>query len=285
MRRKARCTVLLLAFARSSGFILPATAARTRVSNVSPAVSTITETTIPSKEVEEKLMQPNKGEESLTYTYSLSGPTVTWSASSKGKRKVVQREGNRDLNSYLALPPTEYSLLDPTYVTRISDNEFRCSPGMINWFSTMIEPIMYVRVDSGEAGRVVMEVYRMELDGSPLVRSASSSFTFECNMGVWVERPWRPKQPLQLGSSINVKFVVKIPEENWIPQRVLKTGGSFVLQRCMDLFLPQFLKFLEKDYTQWSAGDDSRAAVAEEGMSLMGADTLALGGNKKRKDV
>jgi hypothetical protein len=37
--------------------------------------------------------------------------------------------------------------------------------------------------------------------------------------------------------------------------------GSFVLQRGFDLFVPQFVGYLARDYKRWSTGDDVRAPV------------------------
>lgn len=37
----------------------------------------------------------------------------------------VQEEGQRKLSDYLALPPTQYSLLDPNMITRLTEDTFR----------------------------------------------------------------------------------------------------------------------------------------------------------------
>lgn len=43
----------------------------------------------------------------------------------------LQGEGTRKLKDYLALPPTEYSLLDPKMITRLSEETFRCGGIMV----------------------------------------------------------------------------------------------------------------------------------------------------------
>ena len=55
---------------------------------------------------------------------SLSLSLTLWCCASENRS---QEEGSRKLSDYLALPPTEYSLLDPKMITRLSDETFRYS--------------------------------------------------------------------------------------------------------------------------------------------------------------
>ncbi|KAG5180522.1 hypothetical protein JKP88DRAFT_263944 [Tribonema minus] len=183
-------------------------------------------------------------------------------ASANSKKRV--REGTRGLLAYLSLPPTQYSVLDPRQIKRVGADTFKCEPGTLNFFGNAVSPVLLlqVRVEEGR-GRVEIHVVSVELEGSPAIRSASDSFTCECATVVTCGDPERGGRRA-LRSSVSLRIEVAVPRENWLPLGALTRGGTFILQRCMDLFLPQFVRYLARDYARWAEGDDARAPVIDD---------------------
>jgi len=56
-----------------------------------------------------------------------AGKWVSWSAGARVTRDVPQRPSERRLDDYLSLPPAQYALLDPAWVSRLDDRTFRLS--------------------------------------------------------------------------------------------------------------------------------------------------------------
>eukprot|EP00903_Cladosiphon_okamuranus_P011788 g11079.t1 len=161
-----------------------------------------------------------KKEGLFTYDWD-NGERIVWKASKRSRAEV--EEGSRKLTDYLALPPTEYSLLDPKMITRLSDETFRMDGATINIVGTKVHPVLFVKVEvQPENNLANIMVEKVELEGSEAVRSAGGSF-----------------------------------------------NGNFVMQRSVDIGLPQFTKFLKRDYSRWAEGDDSRGAVVSEGETLI----------------
>jgi Protein of unknown function (DUF1997) len=161
------------------------------------------------------------------FSYAENPPTVVWQAAARSKKRV--KEGGRSLLAYLSLPPSQYSVLDARQIERISIDEFRCCPGALNFFGHHVSPVLYlrVRVDKG-AGRVSIDCTGVELEGSPAIRSASNSFTCECT-NIVSSGPLEPSGKRMLQSEVDLRIEVKIPRENWIPLRVLRSTGK---QQC-----------------------------------------------------
>ncbi|CAN0410614.1 unnamed protein product, partial [Laminaria digitata] len=86
-------------------------------------------------------------------------------------------EGGRKLSDYLALPPTEYSLLDPKMITRLTEDTFSMDCGTLNIVGTKVNPVLFVRVEvKPEQSQANIMVERVELGGSEAVRSAGGTF-------------------------------------------------------------------------------------------------------------
>merc|ERR1719387_984055 len=73
----------------------------------------------------------------------IRGRKVRFLAERFGEAPV--KEGLRSLKDYLALPPSEYSVLDPECVTRIGEDAFRCEISGLNFFGVRMIPILYVK--------------------------------------------------------------------------------------------------------------------------------------------
>ena len=56
---------------------------------------------------------------------------------------------------YMALPASQYSVLDAERIERLDDNSFRCYVGGLRLFSLVVEPVLTVSVVVGERGPTV----------------------------------------------------------------------------------------------------------------------------------
>ncbi|CAN0522787.1 unnamed protein product, partial [Ectocarpus sp. 12 AP-2014] len=176
------------------------------------------------------------------------------------------------------LPPTEYSLLDPKMITRLSEETFRMDGATISIVGTKIKPVLFVRVEvQPENSMANIMVERVELDGSEAVRSAGGTFNVSSSTvvsGAKKEGTPGDANIMELRASSNIEIELLVPNENFVPVGVLRRAGNFVMQRVVDIGLPQFTYFLKRDYARWAEGDDARAAVAAEGESLIATDDI-----------
>ena len=53
---------------------------------------------------------------------------------------------------YMALPVSQYSVLDAERIERVDDNTFRCYAHRIDLFAIEIQPVILVRVDAQPDG-------------------------------------------------------------------------------------------------------------------------------------
>eukprot|EP00903_Cladosiphon_okamuranus_P011789 g11079.t2 len=210
-----------------------------------------------------------KKEGLFTYDWD-NGERIVWKASKRSRAEV--EEGSRKLTDYLALPPTEYSLLDPKMITRLSDETFRMDGATINIVGTKVHPVLFVKVEvQPENNLANIMVEKVELEGSEAVRSAGGSFNVTSSTVVScteIEGAGEVKL-MELRTAADIEIELLIPNENFIPPGVLRRAGNFVMQRSVDIGLPQFTKFLKRDYSRWAEGDDSRGAVVSEGETLI----------------
>jgi hypothetical protein len=66
----------------------------------------------------------------------------------------VQEQG-RPLAEYMALPASQYSVLDAKKIERIDDDTFRCHVGGFSFFNWQVEPVLTVSVIVEDRGPVV----------------------------------------------------------------------------------------------------------------------------------
>ncbi|CAN0231977.1 unnamed protein product, partial [Phaeothamnion confervicola] len=129
----------------------------------------------------------------------------------------------------------------------------------LNFFGTAVAPVLYIRVNVDAAAATAnISIESVELEGSEAVRSIRGAYN-EIGQPTASFIP-AATPPMRLQVTLRVDLLV--PRESWLPPTALEKGGSFVLQRVLDIGVPQFLRFLRRDYERWSAGDDSRAPVA-----------------------
>eukprot|EP00904_Undaria_pinnatifida_P002053 jgi/Undpi1/11849/HiC_scaffold_4.g01548.m1 len=210
----------------------------------------------------------------FTYDWE-NGGRVKWVANKESK--AIVEEGGRKLSDYLALPPTEYSLLDPKMITRLTEDTFKMDCGTLNIVGTKVNPVLFVRVEvKPEQSQANIMVERVELGGSEAVRSAGGTFNVTSSTVVSCadieDSGEHNSHMLQLRTEANIEIEMLVPNENFVPLGVLRRTGSFVMQRVLDIGLPQFTRFLKRDYGRWTEGDDDRAAVASAEESLIASD-------------
>lgn len=183
---------------------------------------------------------------------------ATLLASKLGLRRVVERE--KPLAAYMALPASQYSVLDGRRVERLTDDSFRCYVGEVQFLTWRVEPVLTVSVNVEEKGCTI-KLLSCELEGSDFVSTINDSFAASMtNVVRW--REVEDSSDKEILSDTNIKVVLQIPRwSSFLPVSTIESVGSGVMQRVLNSMVPRFLSQLEKDYTAWSAGDTSRKAV------------------------
>ena len=87
----------------------------------------------------------------------------------------------------MALPASQYSVLDARKIERLGENTFRCYVGKFSIFAFEIEPVIEVDVLTNERGCVV-SLRDCKFEGSPIVHTISDQFKAGMENKVqWVE--------------------------------------------------------------------------------------------------
>lgn len=188
---------------------------------------------------------------------------ITWTAAAKATVKV--KETKRSVEDYMALPASEYSVLAANQIVRLSETEFRCDFPKLNFFGTMIQPILFVDVTvyPSEA-RSEIVVRRAETVGSETAEKINGTFSIYAINRVSAGLGSNPSEKT-LNSQTNLEIEVKIPDSK-VPLGVVRSSGNFILQNSLNLIVPTFVRILAADFRRWSEGDNSRDAV--EGAKL-----------------
>lgn len=76
----------------------------------------------------------------------------------------------------MALPASQYSVLDGAKVERLTDDTFRVYVGCISFFNFEVEPVLTLMVQPSETGCCI-EMLACKLKGSPLLESQNSKFS------------------------------------------------------------------------------------------------------------
>ena len=77
---------------------------------------------------------------------------------------------------YMALPASQYSVLDGAKVERLSDDTFRVYVGVISFFNFEVEPVLTLMVKPTDNGCII-EMLACKLRGSPLIESQNCKFS------------------------------------------------------------------------------------------------------------
>lgn len=76
---------------------------------------------------------------------------------------------------YMALPASQYSVLDGAKVERLSDDTFRVFVGVLSFFNFEVEPVLTLMVQPNASGCCI-EMLACKLKGSPLIESQNCKF-------------------------------------------------------------------------------------------------------------
>eukprot|EP00884_Botryococcus_braunii_P017476 jgi/Botrbrau1/4411/Bobra.0348s0004.1 len=177
---------------------------------------------------------------------------------SKSATQSVQ-PGVRPLAEYMALPASQYSVLDAKKIERLDDNTFRCHVGGLHFFNFIVEPVLTVSVVVGERGPTV-KLLETKLEGSPSVEAANDKFG--ATMTNVVQWDTSADGGLELRSDTDIQVSLEVP--SWfriIPLPALEGTGSRVMQGVLNTMVPRFLKQLSLDYHLWASGDNSRKPI------------------------
>lgn len=189
-------------------------------------------------------------------------PRVTWTAAAKGSVSV--KDARRTVEEYMALPASQYSVLSAKQIERLSETEFKCTLGTMNFFGTKISPVLYVDVVVyPEDAKAEIIVARAETTGSEIADKISGTFSIRAVNTVFAGVDSKGKKTLN--SETTLKIDVLVPPSN-IPVKMIQSGGNFLMQQSLNVIVPTFVRILRADFNRWSSGEDDRSAV--EGATL-----------------
>jgi hypothetical protein len=182
-------------------------------------------------------------------------------AAQKHARKPVQ-ELQRALSAYMALPASQYSVLDARKIERLDDTTFKCYVGRLAFFGFSVEPVITVSVVVEDRGCTI-KLLSAQLQGSDAVQDINSKFTAQMtNIVRWHDTA--EAETKEISSDTSIEVVVQVP--GWfgfVPVSSIEVAGSKVMSTTLNLMVPRFLEQLQKDYKQWADGDESRKPVGE----------------------
>lgn len=161
----------------------------------------------------------------------------------------------------MALPASQYSVLDAKRIERIDANTFMCYVGGLHFLKFHVEPVLTVSVVVGERGPTV-QLLSTELRGSPAVVEANKKFTATMtNVVRWQEAEGGSGK--EISSDTSIQVTLEVPRWFVLPVGVIERSGCAVMQRVVDTAVPRFLQQLKADYALWASGDESRKPVAD----------------------
>ncbi|KAF8063016.1 hypothetical protein HT031_003855 [Scenedesmus sp. PABB004] len=187
------------------------------------------------------------------------------------QQSVVVREGARPLPDYMALPASQYSVLDARKVERLDDDTFRCYVGRLAFLGFAVEPVITVSVAVEPGLGCTIRLLSAELQGSRLVQEVNEKFSATMtNVVRWAGGAAPGSKALSADAAIEV--IVQVPR--WagvVPLPSIEAAGSRVMQTTLNLMVPRFLDQLDRDYQRWAAGDASRTPLEGGGLGSGGA--------------
>lgn len=156
----------------------------------------------------------------------------------------------------MALPVSQYSVLDARRIERLSESTFRCYVDGVRVFSLRVEPVVTVAVAAGARGPTVT-LLDARLEGSPAAVAASDRFDVTMTNAVrWGEGGGDGECVLTADTSITLRL--DVPRWFAVPLPAVERVGSRVMQRVLDVAVPRFLAQLADDYGKWAAGEERR---------------------------
>lgn len=189
---------------------------------------------------------------------------VRWEAATSATVRV--KEIKRSVEDYMALPASQYSVLTANQIERLSDTEFKCTIGTLNFFGTKITPVLYVTVNvMPEAAKSEIIVTRAETIGSEIAEIVNGTFSISAVNIVSAGKDDQGRKTLSSDTKLKIDAVVP-KSKMTVPIGIVRSGGNFIMQSTLGLIVPTFIRILARDFRKWSSGDDTRSDV--EGASL-----------------
>jgi hypothetical protein len=173
---------------------------------------------------------------------------VQWQSSTSA-RVPVSTEDDNLLREYLALPTTQYSLLDEKFVEKLSDDTFVVRVPLNDIVGVDLTPaISIVASPHGRDGKVTFVGTEATL-GSP---SLDDLFTLKV---VAVLKG----QGASIQARVDVKMALRVPPRlRAIPNPLLGYAGRLITKSILVGVVPNFIKLLVSDYETWSSNDKQR---------------------------
>lgn len=193
----------------------------------------------------------------------LTGRVACFAARKHASRDVT--EAARSLPDYMALPASQYSVLDARRIERIDDTTFRCYVGRLGFAGLVeVEPVITVAVEPAPRGCSI-RLLSARLRGGRLAEEVDAAFRARMNNSV----TWADTQApgvKSISSDTLIEVDVAVPAwAGMLPLPSLEAAGSRVIQAALNVMVPRFLEQLSRDYARWAAGDESRAPVDSGG--------------------
>lgn len=184
-----------------------------------------------------------------------------FAASKTAAQQVVEQQ--RPLSEYMALPASQYSVLDARRIERIDETTFRCYVGQLAFPGLSVEPVLTVSVTVEERGCTI-SLLSCKLQGSPLVQSINDKFSATMtNVVRWrdagasasaatglygasaagddepaVSRPGATRE-IASQTSLEVEFEVPGWAGRFLPVASISSVGSGVMQATLNSMVPR----------------------------------------------
>jgi len=167
----------------------------------------------------------------------------------------------RPLAEYMALPASQYSVLDAERIERVDDTMFKCYAHRFKFFNFEVGPVLLVRVEEQSDGCCI-RLLSCTLEGSPIVVAQNQKFSASMVNKVSWRVSEKSPSARQLVSDTTLEVAVDIPFPfRVIPVSAIEGSGNKVMAQLLKVMLPRFLSQLGKDYYAWASGDTSRKPV------------------------
>ena len=186
----------------------------------------------------------------------------------------------------MALPVSQYSVLDARRIERLGENRFRCFVDGVRLFSFSVEPVVDVEVEVAPGGRgPTVRLLGARLEGSRAAVAASDAFEVTMANAVrWMTSEEKREKMeggggggaagaggasanaagLHLTSDTSIELRIEVPA--WfrlVPLPAVERVGSRVMQRVLDVAVPRFLDQLARDYLLWSESGGGERLLLE----------------------
>ena len=167
-----------------------------------------------------------------------------FTAEKGGSTSVVEQPGWRPLADYMALPVSQYSVLDGATIDRLSEDTFELSMEALEFFKFKLKPILTAQVVTNAKGCSI-QVLDVTLQGPKLIEAANGTFFIDSSNEV----SWRQAETgKEITSQAHVRVGVVVPRWNVLPLGLITRTGSALMAATLNVVVPRFLKQLAKDY-------------------------------------